>query len=34
MGLPDAYPFALNAAARDKLAFIHDVVNATAAAPG
>ncbi|WP_423823240.1 putative zinc-binding peptidase [Salinisphaera sp. SPP-AMP-43] len=28
MGLPDAYPFALNTAARDKLAFIHDLIGA------
>ncbi|MES1935216.1 zinc-binding metallopeptidase family protein [Salinisphaera hydrothermalis] len=27
MGLPDAYPFALNVAASQKLAFIHDIVD-------
>lgn len=34
MGLPDAYPFALNAPARDKLAFIHAVVSDAARRAG
>ncbi len=28
MGLPDAYPFVLSAAAKEKLAFVHDLVRA------